>query len=236
MLSEHSVVVIGAGPAGIAAALSLRDRGVRALVVDRADAVGSSWRTRYDRLKLNTGRQFSHLPKRRYPPGTPTFPTRDQVVAHFETHARGLDIRLNTTVERIDRRPGGWRLQASAGDIDARQVVVATGYEHTAYMPESLGVHGFTGEVLHSSRYRNPRPYGGKRVMVVGSGSSGMEIARSGHRRGSQGVDVGPHAAQHHAAQRSGRASRRCDRDAPLSRANPHRRQDCSACAAAGHR
>jgi cation diffusion facilitator CzcD-associated flavoprotein CzcO len=57
MSSEHAVVVIGAGPAGIAAALSLRDRRVRSLVLDRADVVASSWRTRYDRLKLNTGRQ-----------------------------------------------------------------------------------------------------------------------------------------------------------------------------------
>jgi cation diffusion facilitator CzcD-associated flavoprotein CzcO len=177
MSSEHAVVVIGAGPAGIAAALSLRDRRVRSLVLDRADTVASSWRTRYDRLKLNTGRQFSHLPRRRYPRGTPTFPTRDQVVEHLEKHAGELDIKLNSAVNRIDSRPGGWRLLTSAGDIDARQVVVATGYEHTPYIPEWPGVHGFTGEVLHSSAYRNPGPYAGKRVMVVGSGSSGMEIA-----------------------------------------------------------
>jgi Pyridine nucleotide-disulphide oxidoreductase len=177
MSSEHPVVVIGAGPAGIAAALSLCDRGVRALVVDRADTVASSWRTRYDRLKLNTGRQFSHLPKRRYPRGTPTFPTRDQVVEHLETHARQLNIQLNTAADRIDRRPVGWRLQTSAGHIGARQVVVATGYEHTPCVPEWPGMQGFTGELLHSSQYRNPGPYDGKRVMVVGSGSSGMEIA-----------------------------------------------------------
>jgi flavin-binding monooxygenase-like protein len=56
-------------------------------------------------------------------------------------------------------------------------VVVATGYEHTPCIPEWPGVRGFTGEVVHSSAYRNPGPYAGKRVMVVGSGSSGMEIA-----------------------------------------------------------
>jgi hypothetical protein len=175
-MSEHTVV-IGAGPAGIATAISLRERGVRPLVVDRAAEVASSWRGRYDRLKLNTGRQFSHLPGRPYPKGTPTFPSRDQVIEHFDAHVRdaGVELGLNTEVTRIDTRGGGWRLQTSTGDIDARHVVVATGLMHTPSIPDWPGQ--FTGEVLHSSRYRNPEPYAGKRVLVVGSGSSGMEIA-----------------------------------------------------------
>jgi NADPH-dependent 2,4-dienoyl-CoA reductase/sulfur reductase-like enzyme len=175
-MSEHTVVV-GAGPAGIATAISLHDRGLRPLVVDRAAEVASSWRARYDRLKLNTGRQFSHLPGRAYPKGTPTFPTRDQVIDHFDVYVReaGVELRLNTEVTRIDTLGGGWRLQTSTGDIDARHVVVATGLMHTPSIPEWAGE--FTGELLHSSQYRNPGPYAGKRALVVGCGSSGMEIA-----------------------------------------------------------
>ena len=174
----HQVAIIGAGPAGISAALSLHDRGVRPLLIDRAE-VGASWRRRYDRLKLNTGRPFSHLPGRPYPKGTPMFPTRDQVVAHLDRHANqdGIELRLNTAVDRLDARPGGWLLRTSAGDIDARQVIVATGYMHTPHIPDWPGRDGFTGELLHSYEYRNPTPYAGKQVMVVGSGSSGMEIA-----------------------------------------------------------
>ncbi|HEX7425649.1 MAG TPA: FAD-dependent oxidoreductase, partial [Mycobacterium sp.] len=63
-MSKHDVAIIGAGPAGVAMAVSLRDRGLRPLLIDKADAVAASWRGRYDRLKLNTGRPFSHLPKR----------------------------------------------------------------------------------------------------------------------------------------------------------------------------
>jgi cation diffusion facilitator CzcD-associated flavoprotein CzcO len=174
---ECPVVIVGAGPAGVAAALSLRDLGVKAVVLDRAEQVASSWRTRYDHLTLNTGRQFSHLPNRRYPRGTPTFPSRDQVVEHIERCAGGLDIRFKITVERIDRRGGGWRLRTSTRDIDARHVIVATGYDHTPYVPAWPGMHGFTGELLHSSQYRNPSSYAGKQVLVVGAGSSGMEIA-----------------------------------------------------------
>ncbi len=176
-MSEHDVAIVGAGPAGVAVALSLRDRGLRPLLIDRADEVASSWRARYDRLKLNTGRPFSHLPNRPYPKGTAMFPTRDDVVAHRERHAResGLELRLGTEVTRIDRQGTGWRLVTSTGDIDARQVVVANGTQHTPRIPEWPGE--FTGEVLHSSAYRNPCPYQAKSVLVVGSGSSGMEIA-----------------------------------------------------------
>jgi hypothetical protein len=176
-MTEQHAVVIGAGPAGIATALSLQDHGIRPLLVDRSGELASSWRTRYDKLKLNTGRQFSHLPGRPYPKGTPTFPSRDQVIEHFDRHARetGVALRLNTTVNRIEQRPGGWRLHTSGDDIDARHVVVATGMMHTPLIPSWPGE--FTGEVMHSSQYRNPAPFAGRRVLVVGSGSSGMEIA-----------------------------------------------------------
>jgi cation diffusion facilitator CzcD-associated flavoprotein CzcO len=173
------IAVIGAGPAGVSVALSLRDRGLRPLLIDRADQVGSSWRSRYDRLKLNTGRPFSHLPNRRYPKGTAMFPTRDDVVAHLDRHAReaGIELRLGTEVTRIDRQGAGWRLETSTGDIAARQVVVAVGNQHTGRIPDWPGADDFTGAMLHSSEYRNPHPYQGKNVLVVGSGSSGMEIA-----------------------------------------------------------
>lgn len=176
-MSDCPVVVVGAGLAGIAAGLSLRERGVKVVILDRAEQVASSWRTRYDHLRLNTGRQFSHLPNRRYPKGTPTFPSRDQVVEHTERSADGLDVRFNIVVQRIDRVPDGWRLHTSAGDLAAQQVIVATGYDHTPYLPAWSGMQGFAGELLHSSAYRNPDRYIGKRVLVVGSGSSGMEIA-----------------------------------------------------------
>ncbi|MDT5048051.1 MAG: hypothetical protein QOG75_3939 [Mycobacterium sp.] len=178
-MSEHNIAIIGAGPAGISVALSLRDRGLRPLLIDRADQVGASWRGRYDRLKLNTGRPFSHLPNRPYPKGTPMFPHRDDVVAHLDRHARedGIELRMKTDVTRIDRRARGWRLATSDGELDAHQVVVAIGNQHTARIPQWRGANEFTGQMVHSSEYRNPRPYQGSNVLVVGSGSSGMEIA-----------------------------------------------------------
>lgn len=174
----EQVVVVGAGPSGVAMAVSLRDRGLHPVLVDRADEVGSSWRARYDRLKLNTGRQFSHLPDRRYPKGTGAFPTRDQIAEHLDRHARepGIELRLGVALHRVDAGAGGWRLITSAGDIEARQVVIATGYEHTPHVPEWPGMSTYPSEVAHSSRYRNATPYRSRRVLVVGAGSSALEI------------------------------------------------------------
>ena len=177
---EHQVVVVGAGPAGISAALALKDAGLRPLVLEQAEQVAASWRGRYDRLRLNSCRPLSHLPGRRFPRGTPVFPSRDQVVEHLERHAGedGIDLRLGTRVDRIDRGDDdGWVLRTSAGEIGAQQAIVATGYECEPFVPDWSGRERFGGELLHASAYRNPWPFEHKRVLVVGPGCSGMEIA-----------------------------------------------------------
>ena len=107
--SRHDVVVVGAGAAGLSAALALKDQGLRPLVLERADNVGASWRTRYDRLRLNSARRFSRIsPTGRSRRGTPMFPTRDQLIAHLEHHALepGLEFLLRAQVDRIERGEG----------------------------------------------------------------------------------------------------------------------------------
>lgn len=91
---SDQVVVVGAGPAGLAAAACIRRAKRDVLVLDRADAIGASWRNRYDRLRLNTSRLTSRLPNGRYARGTPLFPSRDEVVRYLEGYARrnALDI------------------------------------------------------------------------------------------------------------------------------------------------
>jgi cation diffusion facilitator CzcD-associated flavoprotein CzcO len=178
-MSENQVVVVGAGPAGLSSALALKDVGIRPLLLDQAEQVGTSWRSRYDRLRLNTCRPNSHLPDRRFPKGTPMFPTRDQVVEHLERHARedGIQLQLGTAVHRVDRSDGVWSVETSAGELRAPQVVVATGHQKEPFIPAWVGRDGFQGELLHSCQYRNSEPFREQRVLVVGPGCSGMEIA-----------------------------------------------------------
>jgi len=146
-------------------------------VLDRADQVAASWRSRYDRLRLNTSRQLSHLPGRRFPKGTPLFPSRDQYVAYLQEQAAALDVRLRTAAQRIDQAEQGWVVHTSSGDYQAAQVVLATGFENQPYIPDWLGRDKYEGPIVHSSAYRNPTPYEGKSALVVGPGCSGMEIA-----------------------------------------------------------
>ena len=178
-MNDGRVVVVGAGPAGISMALASKAVGLRPLVLDRASEVGASWRGRYDRLRLNTSRPLSHLPNRRFPRGTPMFPTRDQLIKHLDRHAHedGLELQLGTRVDRIDRSDHAWVLHTSSGEFRAPQVVVATGYENAPFIPEWAGRENFAGRLLHSSLYKNPEPFQGASVLVVGPGCSGMEIA-----------------------------------------------------------
>ena len=177
--SDHEAIVIGAGPAGLAAALALKDRGIHSLVIDRADRVASSWHRRYEGLRLNTWRRYSQLPDRPFPKGTPTFPTRDQVVGYLEHHAGedGFEIRLRTVAEGIERDNGNWLVRTTSGDLRAPEVVVSTGYENRPVIPDWSGRDGWSGQILHSSEYRNPKPFKDRKALVAGPGSSGMEIA-----------------------------------------------------------
>lgn len=178
-MTEHEVVIVGAGPAGLAAAAELRRGGVRSVVLERGDAIGASWRGRYDRLRLNTCRWTSRLPGFRYPRGTGLFPSRDEMVGYLEQYARRneLDVRLGSRVESIERSDRGWLVRTAAGEHEAKQVVVATGHQHTPVIPSWPGRGTYRGLLLHAAEYRNPGEFQGADVLVVGPGCSGMEIA-----------------------------------------------------------
>lgn len=180
-MSAAPVLVIGAGPGGLAVAAALTRRGVPVVVLERSEAVAASWRRHYDRLHLHTTRRWSSLPGLVMPRRFGRWVARDDVVRYLEQYAQhhGLDVRTGVEVTRIDRSPeGGWVVRTADGqELTASEVVVATGYNHTPVPPAWPGVEEFPGEVTHASTYRNPAPYRGKDVLVVGVGNTGAEIA-----------------------------------------------------------
>ena len=190
------VVVIGGGPAGLAVAGCLMQRGVWALVLEAGPSVGSSWRGRYDRLRLNTVRWLSGLPGRPMPRSYGPWVARDDYVAYLEAYAieRRLRVRYNSEAVRV--RPGEsvearWQVQLRGGDIlPARDVVVATGYDRVAVMPPWPGRDRFTGTLIHAGAYRNAAPYADQHVLIAGAGATGLELAVDLAEAGAQTVTV----------------------------------------------
>ncbi|MGW7556934.1 flavin-containing monooxygenase [Streptomyces rimosus] len=175
------VYVVGGGPGGLATAAALGAHGIRAVVLEKADAVGASWRGHYDRLRLHTTRRLSGLPGLPIPRRFGRWVARDDVVRYLEQYAEHhhLEIATGVEVRRMDRAAGGgWVLHANGGrELAARTVVIATGYNHTPHLPDWPGRDDYPGELLHAGDYRNARPYAGKDVLVIGTGNTGAEIA-----------------------------------------------------------
>jgi putative flavoprotein involved in K+ transport len=170
------IVVIGAGPAGLACAATLKRAGEKVVVLERGE-VGAAWTTRYDRLHLHTVRWLSCLPGYRIPRAFGKWPSRDQVVEYLRRYAdrNALDVRTGVEARAVERVDAGWLVRTLDGGVEAERVVVATGYSSVPFLPDWPGA--FSGGIVHSSDYRNPAPYRGRRVLVVGAGNSGAEIA-----------------------------------------------------------
>lgn len=188
-MQDPDAIIVGAGPAGLACAVTMRAAGLDVIVVEKADSVGSVWRRHYDRLHLHTDRKHSGLPGMDMPQTYPLYPTRGQLVEYLESYAARFDIRpvFNATASRIRRVGTQWRVELAQGSISAPVVVIATGIADAPYRPSWPGTELYQGSVVHSSEYRNPAPYAGKRVLVVGFGNSGGEIALD---LANAGVDV----------------------------------------------
>ncbi|MCX4511540.1 NAD(P)/FAD-dependent oxidoreductase [Streptomyces sp. NBC_01619] len=180
LTNDRPVYVIGAGPGGLAVAAALRERGVRAVVLEKSESVGASWRGHYDRLHLHTTRRLSGLPGLPMPRRFGRWVSRDDVVRYLEKYAEFHELELVTGVEvtRIEPAGSDWVLHASGGRLlTGRAVVVATGFNHTPRLPDWPGLDTYTGELLHASAYRDAAPYAGKDVLVIGAGNTGAEIA-----------------------------------------------------------
>ncbi len=171
-------IVIGAGPSGLAVAACLTRAGVAVEILERADRIGASWYGAYDRLHLHTARGRSGLPYRPMPKSYGKYPSRAEMITYIEDYAGAFGLQPRFGVEVTAVRPGDGWMVAHAGGVETAEVVVfATGLNGVPNRPDWPGLQGFSGAVRHSSDYHSAEGFAGQRVLVVGFGNSGGDIA-----------------------------------------------------------
>ena len=191
---DAEILVVGAGASGLSAAACLERLGRRPVVVHRDDRVGATWRGRYDRLHLHTTRRFSGLPFHHVPDSYGRFVAKDDYARYLESYADrlGLEVHGGIAVRAIRPagEPGAWSLETDDRSWTSRAVVVATGRHRLKALPSVAGAETFGGPIVHSADYRSGQSFSGRRVLVVGIGNSGAEIAADLVEQGAGRVEI----------------------------------------------
>jgi cation diffusion facilitator CzcD-associated flavoprotein CzcO len=191
-----TVLVVGGGASGLSAAGALARRGIDAVVLEQDAELGGTWARRYDGLHLHTVRRFSGLAHFSIPRHYPTYLSRDDVVAYLNEYVRhfGLRVVTGTTIQKIRSRTApreGWTVETVGGEAwHGRVVVIATGQYRQPIVPPWPGRETYSGQLTHSVAYANAKPYVGQRVLVVGAGNSGAEIATDLSDNGAASVAI----------------------------------------------
>lgn len=177
---ESKTLIIGAGPAGLAVAARLANSGLPFEIVEQNDTIASSWHNHYDRLHLHTVKSQSNLPFIEFPEHYPQYVSRQLLVDYYENYAKHFKINphFNSKVISVRKADDFWYVECENGKtFNVQNLVIATGLNRIPKMPNWKGQENFEGEILHASKYKNAIPFKGVRVLVVGMGNTGAEIA-----------------------------------------------------------
>jgi putative flavoprotein involved in K+ transport len=176
----HPVVVVGAGQSGLAAAGALRRLGQPVVVLEAGDRPAGSWPRYYDSLRLFSPAAFSAMPGLPFAGDPDRYPARDDVADYLEQYAATLDvdIRTRTPVRTVRQDKDGFVVVTADGlELSASGIVAASGSFSHPHRPRLAGQERFRRELQHVAEYRNPAPYAGRRVVVVGAGDSAAQVA-----------------------------------------------------------
>ncbi|WP_310110881.1 ArsO family NAD(P)H-dependent flavin-containing monooxygenase [Paraburkholderia phenoliruptrix] len=176
--NQVDVAIVGGGQSALAVSYFLRRAGISYVVLDNQSEAGAAWLHAWDSLHLFSPAQWSSLPGWLMPPTTGQYPSRADVIHYLADYEKRYEIpvRRPAEVKSVSRRGDRLLVSTNHGDWLAKVVVSATGTWGHPYIPDYPGRRDFGGEQVHSARYRNPDPFRGKRVLVVGGGNSGAQI------------------------------------------------------------
>lgn len=195
-MANADILIIGGGPAGLTTAGALKQAGLESTILDSGERIGQSWEKRYDRLHLHTVRAYSGLAHFPIPREYPRYLSKDQYAGYLREYASHFDLNFvpNTTVRRVHpaRANGhtGWAVESENGQRFARVVVIATGPFGQLVTPVWPEIARYRGKMLHSAEYRSGIDFQHQRVLVIGTGNSGMEIAVDLVEQGAASVTI----------------------------------------------
>jgi putative flavoprotein involved in K+ transport len=179
-VGDHlEVAVVGGGQAGLALGYFLAQQGRSLAILEAAESPAAAWRTRWDSLKLFTPARYSSLPGLPFPGAPDAYPRRDDVVAYLTEYARQfrLPVMLGSRVRSVRQVEGRYLVEVDGRNYTADQVVVATGPFQVPFVPPIADLIGQDVFQLHSTQYRAPGELPDGRVLVVGGGNTGFQIA-----------------------------------------------------------
>lgn len=173
------VAILGAGQAGLATAYCLKELGIEPLLLEASHSIGTSWRDRYDSLKLFTPSQYSSLPGLRFPAPVDHYPSKDEVANYLESYASAFDMKVEVgaSVTKLRRESGRFLIECVGGNYRAKAVIVATGALQRPSLPAFANDLDPSVTQLHSAEYRNPEQIPDGEIVIVGGGNSGAQIA-----------------------------------------------------------
>jgi cation diffusion facilitator CzcD-associated flavoprotein CzcO len=179
LAEKTEVVVIGAGPAGLAVCACLRQRKVEFIILEKQSQIGPSWHRHYERLHLHTIKSLSSLPFRNHDRDYPRYIARRQFIEYLEGYALDFNLqpRFGETVQTVRRAEHDWTIESTSYSISASHVVVASGLNSVPVVPTFPGIEKYQGRTLHGGEYVNAAPFVGQSVLIVGMGNTGAEIA-----------------------------------------------------------
>ncbi|MBF8184802.1 NAD(P)/FAD-dependent oxidoreductase [Nonomuraea sp. K274] len=186
-IDSDSVLIVGAGQSGLAAAHASLQQGLRPVLLEASDRPAGSWPRYYDSLALFSPACYSSLPGMPFGGDPERYPRRDEVVAYLERYAaalieRGAELRSDTRVEAVrpvgESGTSGFLVRLADGrELTASAVIAASGSFDLPHRPALPGLDAFAGPVLHVADYRSPDSLPGEHVVVVGAGNSAVQVA-----------------------------------------------------------
>lgn len=176
---KWGTIVIGAGQAGLAVGYYLKQINEDFLIIDGTGQIGDSWRERWDSLQLFTPAQYDGLPGFPFPARRGNFPTKSEMADYLQKYVQefSLPVQLNTKSIGLNQNAGLFEIVMSDGKLYADHVIVCTGTNPHAYVPDFADDLDKDIFQIHSSQYKNPLSVPFANTLVVGAGTSGVEIA-----------------------------------------------------------